>query len=80
MPCQHKALTKLLGLQFKIVYNKGLDNRVADAFSRNPTSGDDHFMALSQSTPVWLEEVAASYLQNEKAQKTVSHIDNPITL
>jgi hypothetical protein len=29
---------------------------------------------------VWLEEVAASYLQNEKAQKTVSHIDNPITL
>jgi hypothetical protein len=32
-PWQHKALTKLLGLTYKIIYKKGVDNRVADALS-----------------------------------------------
>jgi hypothetical protein len=73
-PWQHKALNKLLGLQFKIVYNKGLDNRVADALTCNPTFGDDQLMAMSQSTPVWLEEVAASYLQDEKTQKLLAKL------
>jgi len=32
-PWQHKALTKLMGLRYKILYKKGLsfDNQVADA-------------------------------------------------
>lgn len=33
-PWQHKALTKLMGLNYKIVYKKGVDNKVADALSR----------------------------------------------
>jgi hypothetical protein len=35
-PWQQKMFTKLLGLQFKIKYKKGADNRVADALSRHP--------------------------------------------
>jgi hypothetical protein len=33
---QQKVFTKLLGLQFKIKYKKGVDNRVVDALSRHP--------------------------------------------
>lgn len=39
-PWQQKALTKLLGLNYRILYKKGTENRVADALSRvhNPNS------------------------------------------
>jgi hypothetical protein len=33
-PWQHKALNKLMGLNFKILYKKGSENSVADALSR----------------------------------------------
>jgi hypothetical protein len=73
-PWQHKALTKLLGLQFKIAYNKGLDNRLADALSRNPVFACDQLMAVSHSTPIWLEEVAKGYLNDEQAQKLLAKL------
>jgi hypothetical protein len=31
---QHKVFTKLLGLQYKIIYKKGFENHVVDALSR----------------------------------------------
>jgi hypothetical protein len=51
------------------VYNKGLDNRVADALSRNPALSNDHLMTISHSTPVWLEEVVKGYQLDTQAQK-----------
>jgi len=35
-PWQQRVFTKLLGLQYKLVYKQGSDNRVADALSRRP--------------------------------------------
>jgi hypothetical protein len=35
-PWQHKVFTKLMGLQYRIVYRKGIENGVADALSRAP--------------------------------------------
>ncbi|WVZ79270.1 hypothetical protein U9M48_026871 [Paspalum notatum var. saurae] len=35
---QRKVFSKLLGLQYKVVYKKGSDNRVADALSRYPVA------------------------------------------
>jgi hypothetical protein len=40
-PWQQKALTKLLGLQFRILYRQGSENRVADALSRRPNLDQD---------------------------------------
>ena len=47
---QQKVFTKLLGLQYKIVYKKGSDNRVADALSRRAHDSAT-CMALSASVP-----------------------------
>jgi hypothetical protein len=57
-PWQQKALTKLLGLQYKICYKQGHTNRVADALSRLP---GDHLYSITTVQPTWLLTVADSY-------------------
>jgi hypothetical protein len=61
---QHKVFTKLLEMNYIIVYKKGLDNRVVDALSRNLDHADTHSsscLAISIVQPTWLEEVKLSY-------------------
>jgi hypothetical protein len=63
---QNKAMAKLMGLQFRIVYRKGKENLAADALS-----GVGHVMALqsvSEVTPVWIQEVINSYVTDQAAQ------------
>ena len=48
---QRKAMTRLMGLQFRVVYRKGKENLAADALSRM-----GHLLALqavSQVQPCW---------------------------
>jgi hypothetical protein len=53
---QHKVFTKLLGLQYKIIYKKGVENRVADALSRR-VPDQAELSAISLVIPDWLLSV-----------------------
>jgi hypothetical protein len=72
---QQKALTKLLGLQYKIIYHQGTNNRVADALSRRPGLEQDaphlqlNLVATSTVVPSWLQQVVQGYEQDPSAQK-----------
>jgi hypothetical protein len=48
-PWQQKVFTKLLGLNYKIVYRRGVENSAADALSRKPAT--DQLMTISFVTP-----------------------------
>lgn len=68
-PWQHKALTKLLGLQYRIEYRKGSANQAADALSRHPEATAN---AISVCVPRWLEEVKTGYAQDQQCSKILA--------
>lgn len=59
-PWQQKLFTKLLGLQYRIVYRPGSTNRAADALSRK-VAPESSCAALSVVTPQWILEVVSGY-------------------
>lgn len=72
-PWQQKVFTKLLGLQYRIVYKKGVDNRVADALSRR-SSHESQCSAISACEPQWLEEVIAGYQLDDSTSQSVAKL------
>jgi hypothetical protein len=64
---QRKAMTRMMGLQFKVVYKKGKENITADALSRM-----SHMMliqAVSEAKPAWMQEVLNAYHTDKEAQE-----------
>ena len=49
---QRKTMARLMGLQFQIVYKKGVENRVADALSR--VGAMMELAVISEGQPVWI--------------------------
>jgi hypothetical protein len=68
---QQKVFTKLIGLQYQIVYKKGCDNRVAYALSRHPFPLDQ-LLVMSVCTPVWLDKVQERYAKDIQAQQLLT--------
>lgn len=70
-PWQPKVFTKLIGLQYQIVYCKGADNHAADALSRAPTL---QCSVVSVAQPQWLHKVAACYESDTQAQQMIAKL------
>lgn len=60
---QQIFFTKLLGLQYRIVYKPGSSNRAADALSRKALH-DSSCLPLSTVTPQWIQEIISGYQQD----------------
>lgn len=70
---QQKVFTRLLGLQYKIIYKKGCENRVADALSRKSShSASCH--AISAVSPQWIQEVVTGYNSDTMAMDLVAKL------
>jgi hypothetical protein len=72
-PWQLKLYTKLVGLQYKIVYKPGASNQAADALSRHPAPSA-HLNAISSSTPAWLTDVISGYDKDPAALKLIQEL------
>jgi hypothetical protein len=68
---QKNVFTKLVGLQYKIVYKKGSDNRVVDALSRH-LGPPLELPALSTCSPTWIQKIQEGYKVGPKAQELLS--------
>jgi hypothetical protein len=69
---QRRAMSKLVGLQFRFQYKRGVENGAADALSRV-----GHLLtanALSICQPQWLIEVTNSYETDRQAQDLLAKL------
>lgn len=72
-PWQKKMFTRLLGLQYRIVYKRGVDNSAADALSRHPQM-QFTCSAVSSCTPQWITDIAESYRTDEIASAMIAKL------
>ena len=69
MYAQQKWLSKLMGYDFQVEYRKGVENLVADAFSRKEVK--EKLAAISTPVPRWLDTIKEEVLTNSKLRHLV---------
>jgi hypothetical protein len=62
-----------LGLQYKIIYKKGPENKAVDALSR-VTRQEEEVAALSTTVPRWLKTIAEVYLQDKSSKDLLTEL------
>jgi hypothetical protein len=70
---QQCVFSKLLGLQYRIVYRPGTDNRAADAMSRHPAP-PAVCSVMSAVVPTWVKAVSASYQDDPVSKSLLSKL------
>jgi hypothetical protein len=89
-PMQQKWIFKLLGYHFVVEYKQGKENKVADALSRKEDTDlkteveketaylqaqtRGHLCAISFPSPTWLDDLRASYKEDEELKSLVSRL------
>jgi hypothetical protein len=71
-PWQQRVFTKLLGLQYKIIYKQGHENRVADALSRR--NHEASLLSISVCSPQWCQSVIEGYMTDDSAKDLMSKL------
>jgi hypothetical protein len=72
-PWQQRLYSKLAGLQYRIVYRKGVENAAADALSRQPQVSAT-CASLSHCTPTWLHSVVEGYAQYSPTKELLAKL------
>jgi hypothetical protein len=71
---QQKWVTKILGYDFEIVYKKGKQNVVADAFSRKDEDVEAFLCAISIIQPDWIIEARDEWKNDEKVWTLIQRL------
>lgn len=70
---QQRVFSKLLGLQYRIVYRPDSDNRAADAMSRHPAP-PAVCATISAVVPTWVNAVITSYCDDSVSRAMLSKL------
>lgn len=71
---QQKWITKLMGLDYEIVYKKGKENLAADCLSRQVPGPELSCSALSTCTPQWIMEIVHSWDSDQGLKDLILHL------
>lgn len=69
---QHKALVKLMDLDYQIQYKKGINNAAVDALSRC-VSGQE-IWAISKCVPSWVQKLTEGYEEHDADKKLLEEL------
>lgn len=72
-PWQQRVFSKLLGLQYRVVYKKGADNGAADALSRRPHP-DSSLFHVTSIVPQCMDQVVHSYADDTFSQQLITSL------
>ena len=71
---QHKALLKLMDLNFRIQYKKGTTNAAADALSRCPLFTSEDICSIYAGTPTWLDRLQEGYTDDADTKQLLTEL------
>lgn len=69
---QHKALVKLMDLDYQIQYKKGINNAATDALSR--CTSEEEVLAVSECVPSWIQKLREGYEEYDEDKELLAEL------